>query len=399
MTHSCLVLFCFVFLYIPLKGAAIYPPSGTNLTLLPDGLPKEIKWTYNGTAHRVSWIFTRRNTTGKRTIAFIFRSGEIKIFNQTLPGASVIKPATLIFKKVDESFNGKYEFELILVDGTFITSYVNIFIAEKPTATLNCSSTTTLSEGDDFSCLCKSENGNPPAYVSWYKDDKKISKTRKKNELLTLRDVDNTDRGIYKCLAESYPNEDYQDRKALGIVVNFPPRKINITSSQRKAKIGEAINITCESIGQPEPSFIVTHNESEIIAESTYNIPQVKWRDSGLYQCIAKNKLGSNSKCYCLTVLGEATSSKKEDRDTGDTVVVWHIVVSSISGVVIGCLLSYIVSCSRRKPRQSNPEPPKAERLTAVTGAPKLQRRRGIQNKVRSFFNCKILSVILSVTL
>ena len=64
--------------------------------------------------------------------------------------------------------------------------------------------------------------------------------------------------------------------------------------------------------------------------------------------------------------LGEAMSSKKVDRDLGDTVVIWHIVVSLKSGVVFGYLLSYIVSCSRRKfrgikPRQSNPEPSKSQ--------------------------------------
>ena len=50
----------------------------------------------------------------------------------------------------------------------------------------------------------------------------------------------------------------------------------------------------------------------------------------------------------------------------GDTVVIWHIVVSLILGVVIGCLLFYIVSFSRRKfksrkPQQSNTEPQKSQ--------------------------------------
>ena len=71
------------------------------------------------------------------------------------------------------------------------------------------------------------------------------------------------------------------------------------------AKVGKAINITCESVGVPKPSFIITHNDTEVVANTTYNIPQVKWSDGGLYQCIATNELGSNSKSYCLTVLGK----------------------------------------------------------------------------------------------
>ena len=63
--------------------------------------------------------------------------------------------------------------------------------------------------------------------------------------------------------------------------------------------------------------------------------------------------------------LGEATFSKKVDRDQGGTVVVWHIVLL-IFGVVIERLLSCVVSCSRckfssKKPRQSNREPSKPQ--------------------------------------
>ncbi len=54
------------------------------------------------------------------------------------------------------------------------------------------------------------------------------------------------------------------------------------------------------------------------------------------------------------------TAANKED--DGRSVVIWHIVISLVSGIVIGILLSYIVSCSRRrwfrnrKPER-NPEP------------------------------------------
>jgi peptidoglycan/LPS O-acetylase OafA/YrhL len=50
------------------------------------------------------------------------------------------------------------------------------------------------------------------------------------------------------------------------------------------------------------------------------------------------------------------TAAKKED--DGSTVVVWHIVVTLVSGFILGILFSYIVSCSRRRWfRNRNPEP------------------------------------------
>ncbi|XP_028399390.1 uncharacterized protein LOC114522833 isoform X2 [Dendronephthya gigantea] len=163
-----------------------------------------------------------------------------------------------------------------------------------------------------------------------------------------------------------WPRTGFNLKSDVTVYVAIRPQKINVIFSQGKAKIGEPINITCESEGVPEPRFTITHNNTEVIAGKTYNIPQVKWSDGGLYECIAKSKFGIGSKCHCLTVLGGASSSTKVDRDVADNIVVWHIVVSLILGIVIGCLLSYIVSCSRRKftskkPRQPNPEPSKPE--------------------------------------
>ena len=84
--------------------------------------------------------------------------------------------------------------------------------------TLNCSNLT-LNEGDDFICECKGLGGNPPASVTWYKDGKNIGKTRTEVQLLTLMNVDETDNGTYKCVAESYPNVMYRDEKSIRVDV------------------------------------------------------------------------------------------------------------------------------------------------------------------------------------
>ncbi|CAB4044074.1 Hypothetical predicted protein, partial [Paramuricea clavata] len=55
-----------------------------------------------------------------------------------------------------------------------------------------------------------------------------------------------------------------------------------------------------------------------------------------------------------------------DNTDNGTTVVVWHIVVTLVSGFILGILFSYIASCSRRrwfsnrKPER-NPEPKTTE--------------------------------------
>ena len=70
--------------------------------------------------------------------------------------------------------------------------------------TLSCSSPITVNESGDFICVCRSEGGNPPANVTWYKDGVQIGGTGNEEQTLTLRNVDGTDSGTYKCVAQSH---------------------------------------------------------------------------------------------------------------------------------------------------------------------------------------------------
>jgi hypothetical protein len=103
----------------------------------------------------------------------------------------------------------------------FVPSYYTLFyyISEKPTVTLNCSSPVILNEGDDFTCECQGLGGNPPANVTWYKDGKKIDGTGTEKQILTLINVDETDSGTYKCVAESYPNVMFRDERSIRVDV------------------------------------------------------------------------------------------------------------------------------------------------------------------------------------
>ncbi len=75
--------------------------------------------------------------------------------------------------------------------------------SEKLTVTLSCSSLVKVNEGDNFTCVCRGEGGNPPANVTWFKDDVQIGETRKEEQTLTLSNVSKTASGIYKCVAQS----------------------------------------------------------------------------------------------------------------------------------------------------------------------------------------------------
>ena len=90
----------------------------------------------------------------------------------------------------------------------------------KPNATA-CSSPILVNEGDNVSCTCQGHGGNPPADVTWYKDNHIIGETRKEEKALTLTNVTHEkDHGSYKCVAQSYPNEMFQDEVIIDMSVN-----------------------------------------------------------------------------------------------------------------------------------------------------------------------------------
>ncbi|CAB3986171.1 contactin-3-like [Paramuricea clavata] len=249
-----------------------------------------------------------------------------------------------------------------------------------PALTINCSSYITLRQSDYFACECKGQGGNPLANVTWYKGSVPIV-TGKEIGILRLPNVDKDDNGTYRCEAKSH--EKAKNETTIELIVNYQPEEPYF---KENVDIGKTFAITCESNGHPSPSYTIIHNDTKIVStERTYTIDVVQYSDAGLYKCIAENKLGNSSTIYYLAVLDQLinpttgittqtfsttensrsanTAVNKEDDET--TVVVWHVVVSLVSGIIIGILLSYIVSCSRHKFRsrkpQSNPEPKTTE--------------------------------------
>ena len=89
-------------------------------------------------------------------------------------------------------------------------------ILGKPTVRVNCSSPIIVNEGDDVTCVCRGEGGNPPADVTWYKDSNKIGQIGKEEERLTFSSIDQTASGTYKCVAKSHS---LTDEKSIEIIV------------------------------------------------------------------------------------------------------------------------------------------------------------------------------------
>ena len=76
-----------------------------------------------------------------------------------------------------------------------------------------------MGEGDNVTWVCRGEDGNSPANVTWFKDGVQIGGTGKEEQKLTLRNVSQTENGTYKCVARSHTYSMFVDEKSIEIIV------------------------------------------------------------------------------------------------------------------------------------------------------------------------------------
>ena len=87
------------------------------------------------------------------------------------------------------------------------------------------------------------------------------------------------------------------------------PENTTITLIPKEVLVGESVAIICDSVGVPEPSYTITHNDSDLITvnntQKTYMLKNVQWKDAGKYECNAMNKLGSDS-AFDVLIVGKS---------------------------------------------------------------------------------------------
>ena len=77
----------------------------------------------------------------------------------------------------------------------------------------------------------------------------------------------------------------------------IPPTVKSLGSTPEFAIVEQPVVITCEAIAVPLPSYIIMHNDTEVVStQNTYIIRSFKNIYAGSYKCIATNYLGNSSK-------------------------------------------------------------------------------------------------------
>ena len=210
------MLVCLCFMLCPCVGKITCPTNATS-KIFCSGSTENITWIFDDAS---SSLYSRNWFLNGQKLGLIKRHDSPQPRNKL--GIKIVKPATLTLTKVNQSHNGIYTFTIQTTATTHYSPNVTVFIAEKPNATLSCSSPITLNEGDDFTCVCTyvGEGGNPPANVTWFKDDVKINGTGSVKNILTLSNVNERSSGRYTCLAQNYNHSKCEDRKAIKVQVN-----------------------------------------------------------------------------------------------------------------------------------------------------------------------------------
>ncbi|XP_028399325.1 hemicentin-1-like [Dendronephthya gigantea] len=285
------------------------PTSGNKMTLLP-GSTGKIVWSFDDDISVVfsrSWAFTSTDGSFSNTALTRIANDGNATKLVSFPVITVEKPATLVLKNVNRSYDGKYK--LTLQSCTDTSSEVTIFIAEKPNVTLNCSSPVPLLKGENFTCLCRGEGGNPPANVTWFKNGVKISDVEIEKQTVNLLNVGRADNGTYKCEVTSYSHENYTEEKSIAVTVYLKPSVTINCSSPINVRKGDYFICQCMCNGGIPPANCTWFKNGALIGEIRMEentlIHRIDSEDGGNYTCvgrshaIAQDKKSVNVFVYC----------------------------------------------------------------------------------------------------
>ncbi|XP_072470566.1 matrix-remodeling-associated protein 5 [Notamacropus eugenii] len=241
----------------------------------------------------------------------------------------VLKNGTFIIRNVQIQDRGQYMCtakNLHGVDKMIVTLSVT---AQQPQILASHYQDVTVYLGDTIAMECLAK-GTPPPQISWIFPDRKVWRSVStaearimlhENRTLTIKEATFSDRGVYKCIAS---NAAGADSLAIRLhVVALPP----IIHQERQENIslppGLSIHIHCTAKAAPLPSIRwVIFDGTQIrpsqfingnlfvFPNGTLYIRNISPKDSGNYECVAANMVGSSRRMVHLKVQKTSANAK-----------------------------------------------------------------------------------------
>lgn len=162
-------------------------------------------------------------------------------------------------------------------------------------------------------------SGIPTPQVTWAKDGLDLrshNNTRFLLSNLLIDAVSEGDSGTYVCRADNGIGAAGLATVLYDVQV-FEPPQVTVELQQQEVLFGDVVRITCQARGKPAPSVMWLHNAQPLTPSPRHRlsarglrISNVGPQDTGLYQCMAENGVGSAQASARLITVSTGPSSR-----------------------------------------------------------------------------------------
>ncbi|KAM7093056.1 hemicentin-2 [Molossus nigricans] len=153
--------------------------------------------------------------------------------------------------------------------------------------------------------------GDPAPAIRWIKDGLPLRGGRHQlqNGSLAIHRTEMDDAGRYRCLAE---NAMGAVEKVVVLLLQSAP-VFQVAPQDMTARSGDRVALRCQAAGEPEPTVqwlragqpLRASRRLRTLPDGSLWLERVEMRDTGVYECVAHNLLGSATARAFLAVRGE----------------------------------------------------------------------------------------------
>ncbi|XP_071069296.1 matrix-remodeling-associated protein 5-like [Dasypus novemcinctus] len=256
-------------------------------------------------------------------------TGALMTPNTKIQRFEVLKNGTFLIRNVQVQDRGQYLCTAKNLHGVDQTAVLLSVTVQQPQILTSHYQDVTVYLGDTIAMECLAK-GTPVPQISWIFPDRTVWQdvspvegrvTLHPNRTLSIKDASFSDRGVYKCVAS---NAAGADSLAIRLhVAALPP----VIQQERRENIslppGLSIHIHCSAKAAPLPSirwvlWDGTHilpsqflrGNLFVFPNGTLYIRNLAPKDSGRYECVAANLVGSARRTVQLTVQRAAANAR-----------------------------------------------------------------------------------------
>ncbi|XP_062982401.1 matrix-remodeling-associated protein 5 [Elgaria multicarinata webbii] len=256
-------------------------------------------------------------------------TGALVTANTRIQRFEVLKNGTFIIRNVQLQDRGQYLCTAQNLHGVDKMIVLLTVLAQQPKILGSRFRDVTVYFGDKVCMDCQA-NGIPSPHISWIFPDRKILQTVSttegrvmlyENRTLSLKDTNFSDRGVYKCIAS---NAAGADSIAVRLhVAALPPIIQQEKQENVSLSMGQNANIHCSAKAAPLPGIRwvlfdgtqirpsqFVHGNLFVFPNGTLYIRNISPKDSGSYECVATNMVGTARRTVWLHVKKHSTNAK-----------------------------------------------------------------------------------------